>query len=73
MAARRPPGGRQVTVGWGPTTAATPLRTVKVLSALDVSASTSRPAGPEEEAMAVITIQGLTKRFGQVAVDDLSS
>jgi ABC-2 type transport system ATP-binding protein len=33
----------------------------------------SRPAGAEEEAMAVITIQGLTKRFGQVvAVDDLS-
>ena len=30
--------------------------------------------GAEEEAMAVITIQGLTKRFGQVvAVDDLSS
>jgi ABC-2 type transport system ATP-binding protein len=39
------------------------------------SASTSRPAGAEEEeeAMAVITIEGLTKRFGQVlAVDDLS-
>jgi hypothetical protein len=34
----------------------------------------SRPAGAEEEAMAVITIQGLTKRFGQVvAVDNLSS
>src|SRR5215213_9551232 len=33
----------------------------------------SRPAGAEEEAMAVITIQGLTKRFGPVvAVDDLS-
>jgi ABC-2 type transport system ATP-binding protein len=31
------------------------------------------PAGAEEEAMAVITIQGLTKRFGDVlAVDDLS-
>jgi hypothetical protein len=74
MAARRPPGGRQATVGWGPTTAATPLRTVKVPSALDVSASTSRPTGAEEEAMAVITIQGLTKRFGEVvAVDDLSS
>jgi hypothetical protein len=30
--------------------------------------------GAEEEAMAVITIQGLTKRFGQVvAVDNLSS
>src|SRR5215211_3948777 len=37
------------------------------------SASTSRPAGAEEETMAVITIQGLTKRFGPVtAVDDLS-
>jgi ABC-2 type transport system ATP-binding protein len=33
----------------------------------------SRPARAEEEAMAVITIQGLTKRFGEVvAVDDLS-
>jgi ABC-2 type transport system ATP-binding protein len=33
----------------------------------------SRPAGAEEEAMTVITIQGLTKRFGDVlAVDDLS-
>jgi ABC-2 type transport system ATP-binding protein len=33
----------------------------------------SRPAGAEEEAMAVITIEGLTKRFGEVvAVDDLS-
>jgi hypothetical protein len=30
--------------------------------------------GAEEEAMAVITMQGLTKRFGEVvAVDDLSS
>jgi hypothetical protein len=30
--------------------------------------------GAEEEAMAVITIQGLTKRFGEVvAVDDLCS
>src|SRR5215211_472201 len=38
------------------------------------SAWTSRPAGAEEEAMAVITIQGLTKRFGPVvAVDALSS
>jgi hypothetical protein len=74
MSARCPPGGRQATVGWGPTTAATPLRTVKVPSALDVSASMSRSAGVEEEAMAVITIQGLTKRFGPVvAVDDLSS
>jgi len=45
-----------------------------VLSALDVSASMSRSAGAEEEAMAVITNQGLTKRFGQVvAVDNLSS
>src|SRR6266487_1206835 len=33
----------------------------------------SRPAGGKEEAMAVITIEGLTKRFGGVlAVDDLS-
>jgi ABC-2 type transport system ATP-binding protein len=33
----------------------------------------SEPAGAEEEAMAVITIEGLTKRFGEVvAVDDLS-
>jgi ABC-2 type transport system ATP-binding protein len=33
----------------------------------------SRPARAEEEAMAVITIEGLTKRFGEVvAVDDLS-
>jgi ABC-2 type transport system ATP-binding protein len=33
----------------------------------------SRPAGAEEEAMAAITIEGLTKRFGDVlAVDDLS-
>jgi ABC-2 type transport system ATP-binding protein len=32
-----------------------------------------RPAGVKEEAMAVITIEGLTKRFGDVlAVDDLS-
>ena len=46
----------------------------QVPSALDESASTSRPAGAEEEAMAVITIQGLTKRFGQVVtVDNLSS
>jgi hypothetical protein len=42
-----------------------------VFSALDVSALLRRSAGAEEEAMAVITIQGLTKRFGQVvAVDD---
>jgi hypothetical protein len=74
MAARRPPGGRQATVGWGPTTAATPLRTVKVLSALDVIGLNEQADGAEEEAMAVITIQGLTKRFGQVvAVDNLSS
>jgi ABC-2 type transport system ATP-binding protein len=33
----------------------------------------SRPTGAEEEAMAVITIEGLTKRFGDVlAVDGLS-
>jgi ABC-type uncharacterized transport system ATPase subunit len=33
----------------------------------------SRSAGAEEEAMAVITIQGPTKRFGEVlAIDDLS-
>jgi hypothetical protein len=70
-AARRPPGGRQASVGWGPTTPAAPLRTVEVFSALDVSALLRRSAGAEEEAMAVITIQGLTKRFGQVvAVDD---
>jgi ABC-2 type transport system ATP-binding protein len=32
-----------------------------------------RPAGAEEEAMAAITIEGLTKRYGDVlAVDDLS-
>ena len=74
MAARRPPGGRQATVGWGPTTAATPLRTVNVLSALDVIGLNEQADGAEEEAMAVITIQGLTKRFGQVvAVDTLSS
>ena len=42
-------------------------------SALNVIGLLERSAGAEEEAMAVITIEGLTKRFGDVvAVDDLS-
>ena len=58
----------------GPTTAAAPLRTVEVFSAHDVIGLDEEVGGAEEEAMAVITIQGLTKRFGEVvAVDDLSS
>jgi hypothetical protein len=41
------------------------------VSALDVTGLDEQAGGAEEEAMAVITIQGLTKRFGQVvAVDD---
>src|SRR5512133_3262054 len=52
---------------------AAPLRTVEVLSALDVTGLDEQADGAEEEAMAVITIEGLTKRFGDVlAVDDLS-
>jgi ABC-2 type transport system ATP-binding protein len=44
-----------------------------VLSALDVIGLAEEAQGAEEEAMAVITIQGLTKRFGDVlAVDNLS-
>jgi ABC-type uncharacterized transport system ATPase subunit len=43
-----------------------------VPSALDVIGRDEQ-AGGAEEAMAVITIQGLTKRFGEViAIDDLS-
>jgi ABC-2 type transport system ATP-binding protein len=75
MSARRPPGGRHGTVGWGPTTAATPLRTVDVSSALDGIglAEEAGLGGEEEEDMAVITIEGLTKRFGPVtAVEDLN-
>jgi ABC-2 type transport system ATP-binding protein len=44
-----------------------------VLSALDLIGRDEEAGGAEEEAMAVITIQELTKRFGDVvAVDDLS-
>jgi ABC-2 type transport system ATP-binding protein len=44
-----------------------------VPSVHDVIGLDEQASGAEEEAMAVITIQGLTKRFGQVvAVDDLS-
>jgi ABC-2 type transport system ATP-binding protein len=44
-----------------------------VFSALDVIGLDREAGGAKEEAMAVITIDGLTKRFGQVtAVDDLS-
>src|SRR4029453_16083351 len=72
-AARRAPGGRPATVSQGPTTAAALLRTVVVPSTHNVT-GLDEQAGPgaEEEDMAVITIQGLTKRFGPVtAVDDL--
>jgi ABC-2 type transport system ATP-binding protein len=42
-------------------------------SALDVTGLDQQASGAKEEAMAVITIQGLTKRFGEVlAVDNLS-
>ena len=72
MGARRTPAGRRGTVGWGPTTPAARLRTVEVFSALDVTGLEWEAVGGGGEAMAVITVEGLTKRFGGVvAVDDL--
>jgi hypothetical protein len=41
------------------------LRTVELFSALDVIGLDEQAGGVKEETMAVITIQGLTKRFGQ--------
>ena len=57
----------------GPTTAAALPRTVEVPDALDGIGLDEQAGRGQEEAMAVITIEGLTKRFGEVvAVDDLS-
>ena len=61
------------TVGWRPTTAATPLRTVEVPGALDVIGLDEQASRGGGGGHGTITIEGLTKRFGEVvAVDDLS-
>jgi ABC-2 type transport system ATP-binding protein len=73
MAAGCPPGGRQATVSQGPTTAAIPASYRRAVFSAHVIGLDVQAGGAEEEAMAVITIEGLTKRFGPVfAVDDLS-